>query len=212
MTRALRLFLSSAVAGMIALTAMTGAQEDDAYTLPPRMAQQAEALILARCALCHTPDLIYQQRLSEQRWAATVEKMVRWGADLSTDEAAVLIRYLAVRYRPGAPEQVLPLHSQRGEWEPVKPEPGSDGPIPGLAAHGSGKYSHHCQACHGEGAAGGVGPKLARSGILKNEGAFWETVLYGRGSMPAWAGVLSDQDIADIHAWLKTLSEERNAE
>jgi mono/diheme cytochrome c family protein len=30
--------------------------------------------------------------------------------------------------------------------------------------------------------------------------------------MPAWAGVLSDQDIADIHAWLKTLSEERNAE
>lgn len=30
--------------------------------------------------------------------------------------------------------------------------------------------------------------------------------------MPAWASVLSDQDIADIQARLKTLSEERNAQ
>ncbi|HJR76917.1 MAG TPA: cytochrome c [Nitrospiraceae bacterium] len=82
----------------------------------------------------------------------------------------------------------------------------------GIAANGSGKYSQNCQACHGKGAAGGIGPKLARNGILKNEGAFWETVLYGRGSMPAWASVLSDQDIADIQARLKTLSEERNAQ
>jgi cytochrome c oxidase cbb3-type subunit 3 len=40
-----------------------------------------------------------------------------------------------------------------------------------------------------------------------DEGAFWETVLYGRGAMPAWSGILTDQDIADIHAWLKSISE-----
>jgi cytochrome c oxidase cbb3-type subunit 3 len=212
MKNSMRLGLVSAVIGLAGLTALTAAQEDDVVLLPSKVTQQAEALILARCTLCHTPDLIYQQRLPEQRWTATVEKMVRWGAELSTDEAAALIQYLAARYPPGAPEQVLPIHSQRAEWEPVKPEPAGDGPTPGLAANGSGKYSHNCQACHGKGAVGGVGPKLARNGILMNEGAFWETVLYGRGSMPAWAGVLSDQDIADIHAWLKTLSEERNVE
>ena len=47
-----------------------------------------------------------------------------------------------------------------------------------------------------------VGPKLTRSGILKDEGTFWETVLHGRGPMPAWEAVLSRQDIADVHAWL----------
>jgi cytochrome c oxidase cbb3-type subunit 3 len=212
MRPSLRLSLFSAGAAMTALVVMAVAQEDDSFTLPPRITQQAEALILSRCALCHTPDLIYQQRLSEPRWAATVDKMVRWGAELSTDEAAVLIRYLATRYRPGAPEEVLPLYNQLREWEPVKPEPTGDGPIPGVAAKGSGKFAVNCQTCHGKDAVGGPGPKLAQNGVLRNEGAFWETVLYGRGSMPAWVGVLSDQDIADIHAWLKTLSEARNAQ
>jgi mono/diheme cytochrome c family protein len=212
MKTVMRLFLCSTVVGMMALAAMTGAQEDETFLLPPRTTQQAEALILARCALCHTPDLIYQQRLSEQRWAETVDKMVRWGAELSADERTVLIQYLAARYRPGAPDQVLPLYNQSHAWEPVKPESAEDGPIPGVPAKGSGKYVTNCQACHGKGAGGGVGPKLTRKGVLTNEGAFWETVLYGRGSMPAWAGVLSDQDIADIHAWLKTLSAERNVE
>lgn len=212
MTNAVRLRLLGAVLGMAGLAVIAAAQEDDQFAVHPKVSQRAEALILARCSLCHTPDLIYQQRLPEKRWRATVDKMVRWGADLSADEAAVLIEYLAVRYRPGAPEQVSPLYNQGRAWEPVKPEPAGDGPTPGIPARGSGMYAHNCQACHGEKAAGGVGPKLARNGILMNEGAFWETVLYGRGSMPAWAGVLSDQDIADIHAWLKTLSESRSAE
>jgi cytochrome c oxidase cbb3-type subunit 3 len=51
-----------------------------------------------------------------------------------------------------------------------------------------------------------MGPTLARNAILKNESAFWDTVLHGRGPMPAWRGALSDQDIADIHAWLLGLS------
>lgn len=46
--------------------------------------------------------------------------------------------------------------------------------------------------------------KLARNMILKNEGAFSETVLHGRGPIPAWYAVLSQQEVADIHAWLAT--------
>ena len=76
----------------------------------------------------------------------------------------------------------------------------SDGP--GGAARGARLFAHNCQACHGEGAVGGTGPKLAGTTILKNEEVFSETVAHGRGLMPAWGTVLSHQEIADIHAWL----------
>jgi cytochrome c oxidase cbb3-type subunit 3 len=211
MTKSMRLWVVAALAGLVGLAIAAGAQEDETYVMDPKLAHRAESLILARCSICHTPDLIYQQRLPETRWGATVEKMVQWGAQLSTDEAEVLIKYLSLRYYPGALDSTA-LDTGFRTWEPVKPEPAGDDPIPGVAAKGSGKYSHNCQACHGEKAAGGIGPKLMRNGILKNEGAFWEVVLYGRGAMPAWAGLLGDQDIADIHAWLKTLSAERDAE
>lgn len=183
----------------------TAAQEDERATVEPALARRAGTLIVARCAVCHSTDLISQQRLPEERWRATVEKMVHWGADLSKDEAAVLVQYLAARNHPGAPDQLPSIES---ELAMMGPAPGqgetTDGPVTGVAARGAGLFVHNCQACHGEGAVGGAGPKLARDTILKNEGAFWETVLQGRGPMPAWGAVLSHQEIADIHAWLTT--------
>lgn len=201
-------YLFSAVLGLAGLAAVTAAQEEDRFAPDPGLARRAEVLILARCSVCHAPDLISQQRLSQERWTATVEKMVHWGAELSHDESALLVRYLAARYHPGAPDHLPPLDSEPGKWELPRQEPAADGPLTGVAARGSGIYAHNCQACHGERAAGGVGPKLARNAILKSEGAFWETVLHGRGPMPAWGGALSEQDIADIHAWLLGLSSE----
>jgi mono/diheme cytochrome c family protein len=200
--------MAGALIVSVGLAAVSMAQEGDRSTVDPGLARRADALILARCSVCHAPDLIYQQRLSQERWTATVEKMVQWGAEVSKDEAAVLVQYLAARYHPGAPDQLPLFDSELGKSEPLTQEPAVDGPLAGVAARGSGIYAHNCQACHGEGAAGGAGPKLARNAILKNEGAFWETVLHGRGPMPAWGGVLSDQDIADVHAWLLGLSAE----
>jgi cytochrome c oxidase cbb3-type subunit 3 len=180
--------------------AVTAAQEDDA-SITPALAHRAEALILARCSVCHTADLIYQQRLPAERWTATVEKMVHWGAELSNDESALLLRYLSIRYHPGAPDHIPSLESESDQAEPLKADV-AEGPLVGVSSRGAGLFSNNCQACHGAGAAGGVGPKLAGNPILKNEGAFWETVLHGRGAMPAWGGALSEQDIADLHAWL----------
>ncbi len=183
----------------------TAAQEDERATVEPTLARRAATLILARCAVCHTTDLIVQQRLPEDRWTATVEKMVHWGADLTKDEAAVLLQYLTARYHPGAPDHLPSIENELAMTEPLRGQTtATDGPLTGLAARGAGLYAHNCQACHGEGAVGGVGPKLARNTILKNDGVFWETVLHGRGPMPAWGSVLSHQDIADIHAWLAT--------
>ena len=181
--------------------AMTGAQEEDVVaTLAPR----AETLILARCSVCHTPDLVAQQRLPKDRWEATVQKMRHWGAEITEEEAGLLVRFLSARYHPGAPDQLPPLDSELRKAEPLMQEPAAEGPLVGVAVRGAGIFEHNCQACHGTGATGGFGPKLAKNPILKHEDLFWETVLHGRGPMPAWGAALSHQDIADIHAWLLT--------
>lgn len=181
--------------------AMTGAQEEDVVaTLAPR----AETLILARCSVCHTPDLVAQQRLPKDRWEVTVQKMRHWGAEITEEEAGLLVRFLSARYHPGAPDQLPPLDSELRKAEPLTQEPAAEGPLVGVAVRGAGIFEHNCQACHGTGATGGFGPKLAKNPILKHEDLFWETVLHGRGPMPAWGAALSHQDIADIHAWLLT--------
>jgi hypothetical protein len=58
---------------------------------------QAKQLLATRCAVCHSTDLITQQRLTRTQWDATVKKMVQWGAQLSDAEQDVLVTYLAAR-------------------------------------------------------------------------------------------------------------------
>ena len=203
MTRGVRLVMFIGFLGLLGMTVMTAAQEDDMGTVTRALATRAEGLIIARCSVCHTPDLITQQRLPGTRWEATVEKMKHWGAEISSEEADLLVRYLSARYHPGAPDLLPPLDDQVGQAEPLTQEPG-EGPMIGVAARGADVFVHNCQACHGAGAMGGMGPKLAGNPILKHEDLFWETVLHGRGPMPAWGAALSHQDIADIHAWLAT--------
>ncbi len=203
MTRSLSL-IGLVVLGLAGLAAMTAAQEDDLASVSAALAPRAEGLIIARCSVCHSPDLIAQQRLPKDRWLATVDKMKHWGAEMTDDEAELLVRYLSARYHPAAPDHLPPFDHELSRAEPLTQEPADTGPVVGLAARGAGIFEHNCQACHGTGAAGGMGPKLAKNPILKHDDLFWETVLHGRGPMPAWGSVLSPQDIADVHTWLLT--------
>lgn len=165
---------------------------------------RAEGLLLARCAVCHSTDLISQQRLDRPRWEATIQKMMHWGADVSKEEAVLLTDYLSARYHPDAPDQEPVRQSETAE--PLHaPEAAADGRPAGETGRGEVVYAHNCQACHGSGAAGGIGPRLAGHPILGDEDRFWETVLYGRGAMPAWEAALSAQEIADVRAWLEAV-------
>lgn len=204
MTSARLTLIVAFVIGIAGLAVVMAAQEDDLAMVSAALAPRAEGLIIARCSVCHSEDLIAQQRLPRAPWEATVEKMKQWGAEISGDEADLLVRYLSARYHPGAPDQLPLLDSELRKAEPFSQEPVAEGPLTGVAARGAGIFEHNCQACHGSGAMGGMGPKLAKNPILKHEDLFWETVLHGRGPMPAWGSVLSHQDIADIHAWLST--------
>ena len=204
MTNRVRVLIGAVVLGIAELAVGTSAQEDDLASVSAALALRAEGLIVARCSVCHSPDLVSQQRLPKDRWLATVDKMKHWGAEISNDEADLLVQYLAARYHPGAPDHLPPLDHELRKAEPLGQEPAAEGPLTGVAVRGAGLFEHNCQACHGTGAMGGMGPKLAKNPILKHEDLFWETVLHGRGPMPAWGSILSHQDIADIHAWLST--------
>jgi cytochrome c5 len=67
-------------------------------------AEEARLLLEAKCTMCHSTDLIAQQRLDRKHWEHIVQKMQSWGAMLSQDEMAALVRYLAATYAAEPPQ------------------------------------------------------------------------------------------------------------
>lgn len=57
-----------------------------------------ETVFKSRCLSCHGADLTEQQRLTHTGWTREVEKMMRWGAQVTDTEKAALVDYLAARY------------------------------------------------------------------------------------------------------------------
>jgi mono/diheme cytochrome c family protein len=50
------------------------------------------------CLSCHGGEPISQQRLSRTQWNAEVDKMIRWGAEVSADQKTRLVEYLAKNF------------------------------------------------------------------------------------------------------------------
>ena len=60
----------------------------------------SEAIYKRACLSCHEDDIIESQRLARAGWVRSVEKMMRWGADVPAAEKEALVDYLAARYPP----------------------------------------------------------------------------------------------------------------
>lgn len=65
--------------------------------LPPG---PTKAKVEAACYACHSADIVVQQRLTEKQWTASVEKMIRWGAEVKDADKAAMIAYLAKHFGP----------------------------------------------------------------------------------------------------------------
>ncbi len=170
----------------------------------PGRERQAVGLLYARCAVCHSTDLVTQQRLACEQWTAIVTKMAHWGAQVSASEQQVLVGYLATRYHPDAGADPKTEASQRAAYGPRERLGSALYPM-GDTQRGEAVFMANCLACHGPSAGGLIGPRLAMNPILLEPERFWDTMLHGRGAMPPWSEALTPQEIADIHAWLKTL-------
>lgn len=70
-------------------------------------------------------------------------------------------------------------------------------------------YGAHCLVCHGAtGAADMPGAPDLRRGrvLLRPDAQLAQSIKRGRGAMPGYYGVLTDREILDVVAYLRTLS------
>jgi mono/diheme cytochrome c family protein len=68
-------------------------------------------------------------------------------------------------------------------------------------------YAEHCAQCHGERlVATGAAPdlKLLRADQRRR---FDEIVRDGKGQMPAWAGMITDEEIEQVWAYIRSRAE-----
>lgn len=71
------------------------------------------------------------------------------------------------------------------------------------AANGATVYGSVCSSCHAADGAGDFGPSL--QGLTDSDEELVATILNGKEAMPAYADELSDQEIADVLAHIKSL-------
>lgn len=79
---------------------------------------------------------------------------------------------------------------------------------PGLAqdeaAAGAEVYANNCSPCHGEKLANSGGMPDLRKLKADDKAKFLTTVNEGRGQMPSWSGILSDEEIGQIWAYIRS--------
>ncbi len=69
-------------------------------------------------------------------------------------------------------------------------------------------YARHCAACHGPGGISVMpgAPQLARAqGMMQSDMALLATLQSGKNAMPAYLGILNDNEIMDVIAYSRTL-------
>ena len=82
----------------------------------------------------------------------------------------------------------------------LQPSAAAPPAAPGLTTHND-AFDGTCKGCHGVGAAGGFGPRLA--GISLSEAEFTKIVRGGRGRMPALdTDRIADPDLDSVYKWL----------
>lgn len=81
-------------------------------------------VLKSRCVICHESDIITSQKLSLTGWTNSINKMVRWGSQITPAEREVLQPYLATNFGP----------------KPAASHPNTDA--------GAATYQRACLVCH----------------------------------------------------------------
>ena len=53
------------------------------------------------CSLCHAPTAVFGKQWTRPRWEAKVTEMLQEEPDVTTEERATIVEYLAANFRPG---------------------------------------------------------------------------------------------------------------
>ena len=81
----------------VPMVLVLASQLASAQQLPPGPGYD---VLKSRCVICHESDIITSQKLSLTGWTNSINKMVRWGSQITPEERAVLQPYLAQHFAP----------------------------------------------------------------------------------------------------------------
>ena len=73
--------------------------------------------------------------------------------------------------------------------------------------NGESLYKKYCQACHGSKGQGGIGgaPNFSRGmGLMKADFDLYNTIESGKNAMPAFRGVLKEEEFYDVIAYIRS--------
>jgi mono/diheme cytochrome c family protein len=73
--------------------------------------------------------------------------------------------------------------------------------------NGESLYKKYCQSCHGNRGQGMIGgaPNFARGqGLMKPDALLYETIDRGKNAMPAFRGVLKEEEFYDVITYIRT--------
>lgn len=84
-----------------ATTEQGGTTTDQGGTTPSDETEgvglSGQALVEARCTVCHSLDRVNDARLDRSGWDATVGRMIRNGAKITDQEKSAIVDYLSKR-------------------------------------------------------------------------------------------------------------------
>ena len=82
-----------------------------------------------------------------------------------------------------------------------------------LLASGGALYQTNCAVCHGQNGGGGTGPRLAGNNRAVDEANVRNIIRYGRGAMPGYGAVLSDEELNTLVQYVtEALASEQTSE
>jgi len=157
--------------------------------------------LLMHCTVCHSGEMIEQQRLPITAWQAEVKKMIGWGATLPPDYTDLLAAHLATLHPADAaaapptirPAEAAALAVTADDQPPAAPRTNDVNTL----------YLRHCAACHGaDGAGSPLGPRLVGRGAIAHAESFATLIARGRGRMPAFRDTIPDAGIEAVREWL----------
>ena len=121
------IFCTAVIAGILATSLPFWAISDK--PIPAKVTEDLpagtmQAKATTACLECHEARIILQQRLSKGAWAKEVDKMVKWGAVVDTNDHDALVDYLSTNFSPDQPAYEPPrtaADKNTSEESPRKP-------------------------------------------------------------------------------------------
>jgi hypothetical protein len=96
--------LSTLFLGFLVLTVILCRAQTPSPSELPDGPMQARAT--TACTECHEARIIVQQRLSKAAWTKEVDKMIKWGALVDSQDKDALIEYLSTSFPDDKPEYI----------------------------------------------------------------------------------------------------------